>query len=263
MSVQRIGGIGLAVAAAAVLAAHASGLIDAVRLAVSGATIEGEWTKGRSARAAYRFEIEDKTYEGETDTPEGATPVIVYVESDPSIHALSKGGAYAKLATVLAGLGALAGGVFLATRPLPPAPPAPGPRPVRSFEHPSSSITVDPREVMFRTVVTTIASDGTVTARERAYLEALREKLGLPEDLLGQALESAFRKEASVKIPRDPKVRKELIKYLVEATTADGACSPAERKKVGAVAMAIGFPLDEMERLFEEAGRRGPQAPHS
>lgn len=230
------------------------------RLIMSAVPIDGYLVESPDPKTLkYSFEVEGLSYTGEdqlNDRPSSRDLVVLYVPTDPSINALDTGDAWKNL-FVGAIVAAVAAGAFVVGAK--PTVLAESPKP-RAYEADSSSILRSPVEVMFRTVVATVGSDGKIGEAERAYLEKLRQKLNLSEEVMGQAIQEAFAKEASMRIPRDAKVRRDLITHLIEAVAADGIISPAEHKKIGSVAAAIGFPIDELQRLMDEAVKPKPKA---
>lgn len=230
------------------------------RLITSGIPIDGYLEESTDSKSVhYSFEVDGAVYLGEdrlNDRPSSRDLVVLYVPADPTINALDTGHSWMGLlvAGIVAGIAAAAFVVGAKPMALPEPPKAP------ASPGDTSSILRSPVEVMFRTVVSTVASDGTVGQAERAYLEELRKKLNLSENVLGQALQEAFAKEASMKIPRDAKVRRDLMTHLIEAVAVDGVISHAEHKKIGNVAAAIGFPIDEMQRMMDQAVKRKPNA---
>lgn len=103
----------------------------------------------------------------------------------------------------------------------------------------------------FFSIVAVLAADRRIAPEEKAFLRRAADRLGASEADFDRALDAQARHEAKIDIPLDPRRRSGFIRTLIEAAKSDGILHPAEQKLIGAVAMRVGFPLEELAKLIK------------
>jgi hypothetical protein len=102
-------------------------------------------------------------------------------------------------------------------------------------------------EHIIQSVVCMLAIDGSIGEQERAFLQQLQRRLGVPSKVLQQALDLAKQGKGSVKLPEDPADQQRIFEVLVHAALADGTVTAQERHILDAVGAKIGLRKDLIE----------------
>jgi hypothetical protein len=102
-------------------------------------------------------------------------------------------------------------------------------------------------EHIIQSVVCMLATDGRIDEQERAFLQQLQKRLGVPSKALQQALNLARQGKGSVKLPEDPAEQQRIFEVLVHAALADATVTAQERHILDAVGAKIGLSKDVIE----------------
>ncbi len=135
---------------------------------------------------------------------------------------------------------------LLATHESLPAKPTAQPPPLRTAEpHP---LKLQPAEVfpgvspenLMQSIATILGADGRISTKEREFLENVRKRFGISEEIAKASLAAAEKRAAKIRLPHDQKGRTVLLTALIAAAAADGNVPASEWRMLQAVARKMG-----------------------
>ncbi|MBI3270815.1 MAG: hypothetical protein HYZ53_17565 [Planctomycetes bacterium] len=114
---------------------------------------------------------------------------------------------------------------------------------------------------LLRSVVTLLACDGRVGARERRFLDALRKRMGIAADVVEGYVTEALAGKRMLTLPAGEEERQELFEVLVDAAAVDRVIAVAERRILDVFATRIGVSREDLEdRIRAALEKYTPQA---
>jgi uncharacterized tellurite resistance protein B-like protein len=108
-------------------------------------------------------------------------------------------------------------------------------------------------EDLIRSVVTILAAEGRIDKSELRFLEALRQHLGLGEDVVKTALEDAKKGKRSLHIPREPEEGRRMLKVMIKAAAANREIAPQELKILQLIADKTGVSREDLQANIQRA----------
>ncbi|MDE2490183.1 MAG: TIM44-like domain-containing protein [Elusimicrobia bacterium] len=97
-----------------------------------------------------------------------------------------------------------------------------------------------------------LTADGSVDARERAFLFAYANKRGLDPERVEQLVQAALQKRLDVPAPKSGAEAEEMLRGLIRISLADGSVSQAERDLLSAFGRRLGLHEREIGQMIKE-----------
>ena len=106
---------------------------------------------------------------------------------------------------------------------------------------------------LLRNVLVLAVADGTVTKEEKAYVEALRERLGIGGEEFARLCGEVRNGGRKVVLPRGPVEAEQALFTLVGLAVADGKITAPEQRLLGRLGEHLGIGKGQLETMVEQA----------
>ena len=113
---------------------------------------------------------------------------------------------------------------------------------------------LDPRQALKNALVLAVA-DGKLAEEEKAFIESLRQKLGVDADDFRQLCHEVKQGSRKLSVPREPSQAEQTVSLLMELAAADAVITPAEQRTLRMVADHVGFDATRLETMLDDACR--------
>ncbi len=100
---------------------------------------------------------------------------------------------------------------------------------------------------VIRSMICLFAMDGEVSKQEIQFLQEMRKKLGVSQEVVQSTFDLAKQGQGKVHLSDDPAEMRRMFEILVRAAVADGKIDPQERKVLDAVAAKTGISRKKIE----------------
>ncbi len=105
-----------------------------------------------------------------------------------------------------------------------------------------------------------VLADGELAEGEKTFLETLRDRLGLDAADFRQAAAEVREDRKKISLPASPAEAEELLRILVEAASADGIVTPAERNLLERITDHIGISRSSLETMLSAGASQESEA---
>jgi len=107
-----------------------------------------------------------------------------------------------------------------------------------------------------QSMIALMAVDGRISGQEKEFLKKVQDRYNLPQEIISALLAEAEKGRSRLRIPKDPKERKQLFEMLIQASLADGEIDLREIKILKRVAVNAGIKGINIETYLQSRLKR-------